>query len=99
VIGAVGLRRVQHYHGPSGPPIRFHAEGPHLGRERFEPAVDGQRKSPLTLGRPRRSPSLYPPPETSPMAEVACPDHAEPVIVGPCHSCTQNIRISSSAAT
>lgn len=53
VISAAGLRRVRYYHGVSIPAIRFHASTPRSSSDRLEPylAVDGQRRSPLSLGQ------------------------------------------------
>lgn len=50
-ISVAGLRRVRQYHGVSIPAIRFHAAAPHHGRDRFESAVDGQRRPPLSHGQ------------------------------------------------
>lgn len=51
IISPAGLRRVRQYHGVPIPAIRFHATAPHHGRDRFEPAVDGQRRSLLSHGQ------------------------------------------------
>lgn len=51
VISTAGLRRVRYYHGVAIPAIRFLASAPHRSRDRFEPAVDGQRRFPLSLGQ------------------------------------------------
>lgn len=51
VMSPASLRRVRQYHGVPIPAIRFHAIAAHHGRERFEPAVDAQRRSPLSLGQ------------------------------------------------
>lgn len=52
-ITAAGLRQVRQLHGVSVPAIRFHASTPHHDPERFESraAVDGQRRSHVSLGQ------------------------------------------------
>lgn len=51
-ITTAGLRQARCLHGISIPAIRFHASAPYLGPDRFEScAVDGQRKSSLSLGQ------------------------------------------------
>jgi acyl-homoserine lactone synthase len=53
LINTVGLRRVRHLHGVSIPAIRLYTSAARRYPDRFPPCavVDGQRRSPLSLGQ------------------------------------------------
>jgi acyl-homoserine lactone synthase len=53
VISTAGLRRVRHLHGVSIPAIRLYSNAPSYCYDLIEarPAINGQQRSPLTLGQ------------------------------------------------